>query len=95
LKTQYSPIRGVWNRDFELLRGIENWQVKQIEMIKRGESSFFSEFNLWNFFGSTFMELPKSTQKELVALMKSDGPYNEIPQKYPRFKRYATEEGLL
>jgi hypothetical protein len=24
LKTQYSPIRGVWNRDFELLRGIEN-----------------------------------------------------------------------
>ncbi len=95
LKTPHSPMRNIWNSDFELLRGVENWLSKQIEMIKRWEQWFFSEFNMWNFFGSTFMELEKSTQKELVALMKSDGPYSEIPRRFASFRRYATEEGLL
>lgn len=41
------------------------------------------------------MELPKNVQKEIIALMKPDGAYSQIPEKYQIFNRYARELGLL
>jgi hypothetical protein len=88
-------VRNVWNRDFELLRGAENGTTKQIEMIRRWEAGFFSDFNLWNFFSSTFPELPKDVQKELIALIKNNWPYAQVPEKFPIFRKYAQEVGYL